>query len=128
MTAAKMKDLTRIADATFLASQTKLAELRDIERALRDQLADLSQSRKTLAETDRSSGDAALTAGADARWLHWIAVRQTKLNSELAALQARKAAQFDIVKKTFGRRQAMRALLARELAKAAQDRDRRTWL
>lgn len=125
MKATKLKDLIKVTDATFMAAQSKLAELREREASLRAQLEQLASSQTALAQSDRSASDAALKAGADALWIQWIAGRKTILNGELAQLQAHKANQFVIVKKAFGRRQAMRAIANKAKLEAMQARERR---
>jgi len=127
MSAIQMKDLAKIAETSFRAAQMRLADLRRCETALREQLQDLNHALRERALADRSKGDPALAAGADELWLQWIATRQTALNLELAGLQSKKAQQFDVVKRAFGRRQAMRALVSREVAVAKQAQARRDW-
>ena len=116
--------LIKVADASFLAAQAKLADLRKREAALRQQLQDLRDDRSRQQATRPETDDSALKGGADTRWMQWIAGRQAALNAELAGLQVQKAQQFDVVKKAFGRRQAMRALATKSQIAARMRRDR----
>lgn len=126
MKADQLNELIRVADASFLAAQTKLSDLRNQEKLIRDQLNSLKTSQKEAAALDRSSGDPALKAGADDRWYQWISGRKSALNTDLARIQALKTQQFDIVKRAFGRRQAMRAVAAKRRAEARQVIERRS--
>ena len=125
MKSRQLRDMIKVTDAAFMAAQAKLVLLRQQDAEIRDQLLSLRERRIGNHTGRPKQDDPALKAGADALWLQWIAKRQATLNAELAQLQVQKAQQFDRVKKAFGRRQTMRALLAKSQEDARMQRDRR---
>lgn len=125
MKAADLSKLKDVMSAKLLAEQAKLDRLHREEQALRKQLADLVQDRNETAHQTRGPGDAALQAGADVRWHRWIDARRGHLNQELALLIAKRERQLQMVRKAFGRNEAVDALRASVLAKDRLAKTRR---
>jgi hypothetical protein len=108
---AQMKGLVHLSGLTFRAAQANMAAILARETALRLNLLQLTESKAAQAEMARQSGEAALIAGADIRWHHWVDQRRATINTELAQVLALKDNCHAKLKITFGRDQAACALL-----------------
>lgn len=121
---ARMKGLVDLSAVSFRAAQAKMAELLTREAGLRRNLAQLTDSRAAQAKAPRQSDEAALIAGADIRWHHWVDQRRAVINTELAqvlALQEKCRAQ---LVRAFGRDQVAQTLLG-QLVEADQVKKQR---
>lgn len=124
-----LKALSRLTDAAFAASQSRMGALRQKEQELRDKLAALDAARKSRAAslTDPApEPDAALVAGADLMWYTWIETRRAALNAELSRNRVAQEAARAALGVAFGRAQSTdgllaRAVLARNKAKSRRD-------
>lgn len=106
MTKNELRRLQRIADAHYLAEQAKLSGLVKTEVEIREKLAGLSNSRKQTYSPD----EATLMTGADLRWYQWVDTRRSALNQELARTLAQREQQVSVLRKVFGRKQAIDSL------------------
>ena len=113
--------LIDVTEATYLAAQARFHRLKAEEAGLRQQLAELNDARNRL-QIDAAHG----SAPAAARWLSWIASRQEDLNTALARVRAQEAQQMQVLRRAFGRKEAIRAVLRRLEADRAQMRARRS--
>ncbi len=116
--------LQGLAEVAFAADQSKLAQINAQEQAIRSQLDGLITERgqQGLAVTP---GSAALKAGANVRWHRWIDHRRESLNRDLAATLAEKARVIARVRQSFGKKEALTALVARVRAAESQVKSRR---
>ncbi len=119
----QLKDLLQLAETAFAAEQSKLAHLSSQEHDLRDQLAALMSSRQQ--SVDRLAPTPAGRAGAEVRWHRWIDSRRETLNRELASVLAKRATAVSSVRKAFGKKEALAALVARAKADDLQQQNRR---
>jgi hypothetical protein len=87
-----------------------MAALLRREKGLRENYAQLTQSKQSQANAQRAPDDAALAAGADIRWRQWVDQRQAAINAELAQLLAQKESCKQRLKIAFGRDQAVTGL------------------
>lgn len=102
----EMAAMRDILDAQVLTAQTKVAIIRRQEHDLRQQIARLREQRFDRPVAD----DPATRAAADVRWQGWIDTRLTALNTELAQIMVQKDREIAVLRRAFGRQQAMRAL------------------
>lgn len=102
--------------------ETETASLRRLSRKeveLQQALAALGEKRY---RADPSAATpAALLIGADLAWEKWAEVRKKALNIELARVRALKAAQKNIATRAFGRVEASKELVGREVLVAKQE-------
>jgi len=111
MQADRIKAITLVAALRFQADQAKLAQVQVRELALRQNLQDLVQQRRALAENAAGANDAATIAGADVQWQAWVDQRRKAINSELAQILAQKADCLAALRRSFGQDQAAQGLL-----------------
>ncbi|PJE26668.1 hypothetical protein PSM7751_02800 [Pseudooceanicola marinus] len=130
----KTKALEPIAEATSMAFETELMQLRRIaarERQLRLSLEALEKraADRFLDQVDELSGsDLTFADGQDRAWRDWISTRRSNLQAELALVLADKSERMGQLTRALGRRDIAarlhgaslsvdrRAALARELA------------
>jgi hypothetical protein len=89
------------------AAQAEMADLKQREADLRQNLADLAAQK--LRDV-RAEADPALIAGADLRWQQWVDQRRAAVNAELAQVLALIENRQHRLRGLFGRDQAARAL------------------
>jgi len=121
-----LADVLVVTQAAFAAERAKLQTLKKRESDLRAQLAQLIQARDDRAQGGDEIADAALTAGADVRWHHWIAGRRTTINNELLQVIAQQGRQLTAVRRSFGKTEAVKELVKRDAASRAVIAARRT--
>lgn len=107
----QLKGLTHLAGLAFRAAQSDMAALLRREADLRRNLAQLTESKAMVAKSERPPNDAALIAGADIRWHHWVDQRRATINSELAQVLAQKENCRARLRTAFGKDQAAKAVL-----------------
>ncbi|SEM60502.1 hypothetical protein SAMN04488003_10278 [Loktanella fryxellensis] len=112
MTHDGLSGLTGLADMVLHGAQARLSRIQQRETDLRAKIAKIGQDRAEIATRLQGPDDAALAAGADGRWLQWIAMRQTHLNTELLQVLELKRLQIIVVRDAFGRASALAALEA----------------
>ncbi len=117
--------LAELAALHFRAAQAEMAGILARETRLRQNLAQLIESKQNQAQAPRQSGDAALVAGADIRWNQWVDQRRAIINAELAQVLALKEGSRAKLKKAFGRDRVTQALQANAIAKQMRGRRRR---
>ena len=110
---AQLEDLVQITGVALRAQQAELVAIQRHEEDLRLNLAQLTASKSTQAQSNRASDDAALVAGADMRWHLWVDQRRALINAELARVLAQKENCREKLKRAFGRDQAAVALKVR---------------
>ncbi|MDX8352876.1 hypothetical protein [Cognatiyoonia sp. IB215182] len=120
-----LKGLADIAGLAYRAAQADMARIMQKEADLCRNLAQLTESKASLARTPRRSDDAAMIAGADIRWHRWVDQRRATINAELAQVRASKDYYQSKLRLAFGKDQAARALLDRAVLAAKRDRSRR---
>ena len=118
----RTKDLARIArvvEMSFEADQARMRRLRLSEDELRARLEDLSPAR--AAPEPGAPIDPATLAGADLRWQRWAEERRREINMSLARLRVEQIQAAEALTKTFGRSQAVAALIRAEEGRRARD-------
>lgn len=121
----RMKGLVDLSGLSFRAAQARMAELLTREAALRRNLAQLTESRAAQAQAPRASDEAALIAGADIRWHHWVDQRRATINTELAQVLALQENCRVALTKAFGRDQVAQSLLQQTRQLSLTKRQRR---
>ncbi len=121
-----MEGLVALSGISFRAAQARMAELLAREADLRRNLAQLTESRSAQANAPRAPDEAALVAGADIRWHHWVDQRRATINMELAQVLALQDNCRFALKKAFGRDQVAQSLLQQTLDADQQKKRRRT--
>ncbi len=121
-----MEGLVALSGISFRAAQARMAELLAREVDLRRNLAQLTESRSAQANAPRAPDEAALVAGADIRWHHWVDQRRATINMELAQVLALQDNCRFALKKAFGRDQVAQSLLQQTLDADQQKKRRRT--
>lgn len=102
--------MAKLTDASLQAAHGALAVEVAREKDLRASLSLLSRSRTERANTNLDIADAALIAGADGQWLAWVENRRRLINAELSKCLVRQDHCQQIVRKAFGRDQAVAGL------------------
>lgn len=124
----KMRDMdgmVNLAGLRFRVAQAAMAELLEKEAGLNRNLFQLTHSKSDMAQAARRSDDAALIAGADIRWHHWVDQRRAAINAELAQIRVAKENHMAAVKLAFGRDQTTKALRDKVAETARQTARRR---
>ena len=109
----QMAELRGLTNLALRAVQLELAQLGSKERALRQNLTDLTTQRSDRAQAIHDSGDPAFTAGADLRWHQWVDQRRAVINIELVRVMAQIDQCQGRLRRTFGRDQAVQSLADR---------------
>lgn len=118
----KLDQMTRAAEAAYLAEHRKIQPLLQEEARLRADLARLQAQADT--ERQKLAGDLPMQSiGADLLWQGWLVRSRKQLNFELSQVLARKTNAMDRVRHAFGRRNAVETL--RDKAIAERDAARR---
>lgn len=120
-----MKGLVELSGVSYRAAQARLAELLAREADLRRNLTQLTESRSAQVHAPRAPDEAALVAGADIRWHHWVDQRRATINMELAQVLALQENCRFALKKAFGRDQVAQSLLQQTLQADQQKQQRR---
>lgn len=105
-----LMQMAKLTDASLQAAQSALAVELAREKDLRASLSLLSRSRTERANTNLDIADTALIAGADGQWLAWVEKRRRLINAELSKCLVRQDHCQQIVRKAFGRNQAVAGL------------------
>lgn len=121
----QLKGLRDLARLQFQARQREMAELRQQEAALRQNLADLLGDRAARDAAKAGAADPAMRAGADVRWHVWIDQRRAVINQELAKVRARMAALEPKLRRAFGKDLVAQQLQKTALEDARQEAARR---
>ncbi len=106
----KLDKLRALSGLQFRAAQAEMAAILRREEGLRQNLAQLTQSKQSQARAPRAPDDAALVAGADIRWQQWVDQRRATINGELAQVLVLKENCKHKLKIAFGRDQAVNGL------------------
>ncbi|MEL6839622.1 MAG: hypothetical protein AAFP85_10040 [Pseudomonadota bacterium] len=122
----RLEGLTQIAGLAFRAAQAEMATLARREADLRRNLAQLTESKSTLARSARRSDEAALIAGADMRWHQWVDQRRATINAELAQVFALMENCREKLRQAYGKDQAAEALFEHALLGARTRRRKRS--
>lgn len=110
-----LNQLSPVIELKFQAAQRSLAQHRETVRGLQQQLTDLDTARDS-SQAERPEGDdPATAAGANVLWQRWIDQRRKDINLELARLAAEKPALMDQLKRSFGKKEALKQLLIASL-------------
>lgn len=120
----KLDRLGALSGLQFRAAQSEMAALLRREARLRQNLAQLTESKHAHARAKRAPDDAALVAGADIRWQQWVDQRRATINGELAQVLVLKDGCLQRLRIAFGRDQAV-AGLQKHHARTEQQRLRR---
>ncbi|SFR51839.1 hypothetical protein SAMN04488005_2478 [Yoonia tamlensis] len=107
------KALAELTSISLHAAQAKMAALVTRETGLRENLAQLVQQRDQPGFAPGSMVDAALAAGANVRWQHWVDQRRRVINTELAQVLALKSQYHAQLGQAFGRDQAAKSVIDR---------------
>ena len=105
--------LSQLTGVMLRSVQSEMAELSQREADLRRNLAQLVQTKRARAAAQSSIVDAAILAGADVRWLHWVDQRRATINTELAQVLAQQEACRAKLKNVFGRDRAVHEIVKR---------------
>ncbi|WP_106746733.1 hypothetical protein [Yoonia maritima] len=105
--------LSQLTGLILRSAQSEMAELSRREADLRRNLAQLVQPKHARGGPQSSIMDAAILAGADVRWLHWVDQRRSTINTELAQVLAQQEACRAKLKIAFGRDQAVHEIVKR---------------
>lgn len=124
--ATRFEGLAALSGLTFRAAQARMAKLLAREADLRRNLAQLTESRSAQARASRAPNEAALVAGADIRWHHWVDQRRAIINTELAQVLALQDNCRVALKQAFGRDQAAQTLLRNAAQSEKVKKQRRT--
>ncbi|WP_341367488.1 hypothetical protein [Yoonia sp. BS5-3] len=119
-----LKGLTVLSGLSFRAAQARMAALLEREARLRRNLLQLTESRSAQAQASRAPDEAALVAGADIRWHHWVDQRRAVINTELAQVLALQENCRAALKEAFGREQAAQSLFERAAREGSRKRKR----
>ncbi|MEO0918761.1 MAG: hypothetical protein AAFY31_17585 [Pseudomonadota bacterium] len=122
----QLKGLADIAGLAYRAAQADMARITQKEADLRRNLAQLTESKASLARTPRPSDDAAMIAGADIRWHRWVDQRRAAINAELAQVRASKDYYQSKLRLAFGKDQVASALLDSAVLGARRESSRRS--
>ncbi len=106
----KLAKLRELSGLRYRAAQAEMMALLRREEGLRENYAQLTQSKQSQALAHRAPDDAALAAGADIRWRQWVDQRRATINAELAQLLVQKEARKQKLKAAFGQDQAVNGL------------------
>lgn len=101
-----LRQVCAVTEARYHAAEARMAALRQTERALAAQVESLHAAALTRFRT-RDVTDAALLAGVDLRWEHWIAERIQQLNSRRALVLAKIEEERGILLRAFGSNMAL---------------------
>lgn len=104
--------LVQLSGLRLRVAQADMADILNREAALRRNLEQLIESKKTQAIAPRESDEAALIAGADIRWHQWVDQRRAAINAELAQIRVQKETCRAKLMNAFGRDQAAQTLLS----------------
>ena len=121
----RLSALTAVTELKLQAARARLAEVATREAALRDNLAQLEQTRRNPADLLDRTPDPATIAGADLRWQRWADQRRAAITAELARVLAEKAQATRALARAFGRDAAARGLQDKADAAARQIAARR---
>lgn len=122
MTQDGLSGLRKLSDMVLQGAQARLSHIQRRENEVRAKIARIADDRSALATRLQGPADAAMAAGADGRWLQWITLRQTHLNTELLQVLELKRLQISVVRDAFGRANALAALESD--AASARQRDK----
>lgn len=117
--------LTELTGVHFRAVQAEFAGIVEREKRLRQNLAQLIESRQSRSAQLPQPGDGALVAGADMRWQQWVDQRRAVINGELARVMVLKESCRARLQLAFGRDQATKALQERAVQARLQTHRRR---
>lgn len=112
-----LEQLARLTAVALLAAQSEMAAAKARETELRITMKSLDLSRSERAVATLGQADASLVAGADSQWLIWVEQRRRLINAELAKCLVTQDHCQQIVRRAFGRDQAVAAL---EMARKAR--------
>lgn len=121
-----LAQLAQLTDAALLAAQSKMSAAKAREIELRETLKSLDVSRSERAVATLGQADAALMAGADAQWLTWVEQRRRLINAELAKCLVAQDHCQQVVRRAFGRDQAVEALEKARVASVKRATARRS--
>ncbi len=121
-----LAQLARLTDAAFQAAQGDMAAAKAREVSLRETLKSLDLSRSQRATATLGETDVALIAGADVQWVAWVEQRRRLINAELAQCLVKQDHCQQVVRRTFGRDQAVTSLEKARAAIAKRDAARKS--
>jgi len=127
MHADKLNGLKAVTRAAFDKQYQALRPILDQEAQVLDQLSRLDAQLKQL-QSNTSAIESYRIAGADVLWHAWEAATRRKLNTQLARLRSQKLAMMDELRLAFGRKQAVEALIRKQLAERRRSQQRRSGL
>jgi len=109
----RLKELRQITQMVLDVERMKLQRIAAEEKYITDQMGEMeSQSnRRAMQLLTKGGSDLALFAGADLRWDSWKQQKKRTLNTQRAALLAKRDVQRLSTVKAFGKDEAVRRLL-----------------
>jgi hypothetical protein len=119
---ADLAALQMIVQARHALVQSRMADIQRREGDIRETMAALGQDRSARAAdiVEAKDEDAALQAGQDLRWHHWIDGRKARLNGDLATLaQHKEWLRAELARQT-GRKDVVETLVKQDRAARAR--------
>ncbi len=116
------RDLESLLQAAVDGEQARLAQMLEAEKRLRDEVASLRSRREEL-HLHGATGDLAYQVRLS-EWTAWCDGRLASLMRELAAHRAEREVLTAAVRRAFGRRQAVSALIETQCLNARAERRR----
>lgn len=121
----QMKAMQELVNMRLKIVEAELATILSKERRLRGNLAQLVKDRNVSLRADEFA-NVAQVSGAEIRWHRWVDARRGLINQELAHVLAKKIECQRMLRRAFGKDQALQALIKDQSIKMSRQKLRRS--